>query len=172
MRFFLIGFMGSGKSYWGKRWSEALGLTWYDLDDELEKAEGKTIASIFQDEGELAFRRKERKFLRSFQQKDQFILSCGGGTPCFYDNLKQMNRMGVVIYLKSTPEELAKRLSPELDKRPLLKGVAPAQLESVIAQKLAERNAYYQQAVYHLPTRFLSDENFERIYRRHATLSS
>ena len=167
MRFFLIGFMGSGKSYWGKLWGETFSLDWYDLDTEIEKATGKSIDAIFKEEGELAFRKKERQVLKQFLKKDQFILSCGGGTPCFFDNLKKMNRDGVVIYLKSSPSELADRLRYEKDARPLLKGVSDDRLEFFIEQKLNERSTDYQKALYHLPTKYLTNENFERIIRRH-----
>jgi shikimate kinase len=167
MRFFLIGFMGSGKSYWGKMWGETFGLDWHDLDTEIEKISGKTIEAIFREEGELAFRKKEKQVLKQFFKRDQFILSCGGGTPCFFDNLKQMNLHGVVIYLKSSPSELADRLRHEKDARPLLKGVSDDRLEFFIAQKLEERSADYQKALYHLSTKYLTNENFERIIRRH-----
>jgi shikimate kinase len=167
MRFFLIGFMGSGKSYWGKLWGETFGLEWFDLDKEIEKASGKTVEAIFREEGELAFRKKEKQVLKQFLKRDQFILSCGGGTPCFFDNLKQMDRRGVVIYLKSSPSELADRLRSEKDTRPLLKGVSDDRLEFFIEQKLNERSVDYQKALYHLPTKFLTNENFERIIRRH-----
>ena len=167
MRFFLIGFMGSGKSFWGKIWGEAFGLDWYDLDTEIEKKEGKTIETIFREEGELAFRKKERKLLKQFLNRDQFILSCGGGTPCFFDNMSVMSRHGVVIYLKSTAAELAERLRHEKDTRPLLKGISDDRLEFFIDQKLKERSADYQKATYHLPTKFLTNENFERIIKRH-----
>jgi shikimate kinase len=167
MRFFLIGFMGSGKSYWGKMWGASFGLDWYDLDTEIEKESGKTIEAIFKEEGELVFRKREKQVLKQFFKRDQFILSCGGGTPCFFDNLKQMNRHGVVIYLKSSPSELADRLRNEKDARPLLKGVSDDRLEFFIEQKLKERSADYQKAIYHLPTKYLTNENFERIVRRH-----
>jgi shikimate kinase len=167
MRFYLVGFMGSGKSYWGKAWSESFGLKWYDLDSEIEKAEGKTIETIFREEGELSFRKKEKRHLQTFFNRDHFILSCGGGTPCFFDNMVQMNRSGVVIYLKSTPTELSTRLRHEKEMRPLLKDVSEDQLEFFIEQKLNERKSDYQKALYHLPTRFLTNENFERILRRH-----
>ena len=167
MRFFLIGFMGSGKSYWGKKWADDFGLKWFDLDDEIEKVVGCSIADFFREKGEVAFRKKEKEVLHSFRKKDHFILSCGGGTPCYFNNMKWMNRNGIVIYLKSHPSELAQRLFSEKENRPLLKDVPNAQLEQFIEQKLNERNPDYQKAFYHLPTRFITNENFERIFRRH-----
>ena len=87
--------MGSGKTHWARQWGEAFQLPVYDLDAEIEKKSGKTVMQMFKDEGEDAFRKLERTVLHAFAQKDSFILSCGGGTPCFFDNIKWMNKMSV-----------------------------------------------------------------------------
>jgi shikimate kinase len=167
MRYFLIGFMGSGKSYWGNGWSESFDLPLIDLDAEIEKYAGKTIPEIFQEKGEAYFRKTERKVLHQFFSKDHFIMSCGGGTPCYFDNMRQMNRHGITIYLKSNPELLAERLRHEKSTRPLIKDIADDKLVDFIQQKLEGRKAYYTQSIYHLETQFLTNENFERIIRRH-----
>jgi shikimate kinase len=167
MRYFLIGFMGSGKSYWGKKWSEVSKLPHIDLDAEIEKAEGRSIKQIFDEEGEEAFRKIERKVLRSFLKKDNYIMSCGGGTPCYYDNLRRMNHRGITIYLKSSAETLARRLRDEKEARPLIKDVPDELLVDFIRQKLDVRRDYYTQCIYHLDTEFLDNENFQRIIRRH-----
>lgn len=159
--------MGSGKSYWGKKWAEASGLPFLDLDEEIERSEGETIRSIFEKRGEQAFRKLERNMLRQLLLRDNFILSCGGGTPCFFDNMKKMNQYGVTIYLKASPVELASRLSQEKETRPLIKDIGNDMLIPYIEQKLDERRLYYSQAIYHFDTVFLSNENFERIIRRH-----
>ncbi|MFN5334674.1 MAG: shikimate kinase [Bacteroidota bacterium] len=169
MRYFLIGFMGSGKSYWGKRWSEHFGLPLIELDHEIEKAAGKTIAEIFEKEGENGFRKLERKILYTFLKQDNYIMSCGGGTPCFFHNMKKMNHKGVTIYLKSSPELLAERIKGEKGKRPLLKDLSQEGLISFISNKLEERSYYYSQSIYHLETIFLTNDNFERILRRHGS---
>lgn len=168
MRFFLIGFMGSGKTYWAKQWSEAFGLSCYDLDEEIEKKAGMTIAEIFQKKGENGFRKIEQQVLTSFFEKDDFILSCGGGTPCFFDNMKQMNRNGVTIFLNSSVEELVSRVKNEKETRPLIKDLADEVLDQYIGEKLQQRLPYYSKAMYHFHTRFLSNDNFERLHRRHA----
>jgi shikimate kinase len=167
MRYFLIGFMGSGKSYWGKKWGEASGLTFLDLDEEIERSYGQTIRSIFEKKGELAFRKMERKILHQLLLKDNYILSCGGGTPCFFDNIKKMNEKGVTIYLKTSADILASRLRQEKETRPLIKDMSDNMLVPFIEQKLDERHPYYSQAFYHFDTTYLSNENFERIIRRH-----
>ena len=161
--------MGSGKSYWGKQWSETFRLPLVDLDEEIEKAEGKSIKSIFEEKGELYFRKLERKVLREFFLKDDYIMSCGGGTPCYSDNMRKMNKYGITIYLKSLPETLASRLRNEKSSRPLIKDIPDEMLVSFIKQKLEEREEHYLKSIYHLPTEFVTNENFERILRRHGS---
>jgi shikimate kinase len=167
MKYFLTGFMGTGKSYWGKLWSQANDLAFYDLDEEIEKAEGKTISEIFKQKGESYFRKKERQVLHSFFEKDNFILSCGGGTPCYFNNMGKMGEKGATIYLKTDIDELVKRLSDEKETRPLLKEVNDDMLKDFILQKLKEREPFYQKAMYHFNTKYLTAENFKRITRQY-----
>jgi shikimate kinase len=169
MRYFLIGFMGSGKSYWGKQWSAHFGLPLIELDHEIEKNAGQSIADIFERGGERAFRKLEKKVLHQFLKKDNYIMSCGGGTPCFFHNMEKMNRKGITIYLKSSPEMLAARLKEEKANRPLIKDLTDTELISFISNKLEERNFYYSQSIYHLETMFLQNDNFDRILRRHGS---
>lgn len=168
MRYFLIGFMGSGKTHWARQWSAAFGLKCYDLDEEIEKREKKTIHEIFTENGENAFRKKEQEALHTLLHLDDFIMSCGGGTPCFFDNMQRMNRSGITIYLQASPAELAARLKLEKEARPLIRDVADEVLETFIESKLQERNSDYSKAMYHFQTRFLSNENFERLHKRYA----
>lgn len=167
MKYFLIGFMGTGKSYWGKLWSQAKGLSFYDLDEEIEKAEGKKVTEIFNEKDEKYFRAKEKQILHTFFEKENFILSCGGGTPCFFNNMEKMNEQGVTIYLKTDIDELVKRLSAEKEIRPLIKEVKDELLKDFILQKLNDREPFYQKAMYHFNTAYLSVENFKKIIRRH-----
>ncbi len=167
MRYFLIGFMGSGKTYWGGKWSEAFDIKHYDLDEEIEKKEGKNVTAIFEEKGEEAFRKIEKEMLQSFMQKDHFILSCGGGAPCFHKNMKRMNNAGVTIYLKCSAAGLAQRLQKEKETRPLIADVNNEMLEEFIAAKLAQRENFYAKAMYHLPGEHISAENFQKIIRRH-----
>lgn len=169
MRYFIIGFMGSGKTYWSRQWAQAFNMPVYDLDEEIEKAQNKTIAALFKELGEDAFRKLEHSMLLHFFEQDHFILSCGGGTPCFFNAIEQMNKKGVTIYLKSTPHQLAQRLLSEKETRPLIKDIDDALLEEFIAQKLNSRIPCYSKAMYHLPVQFISNENFNRIKFRHET---
>src|SRR3954463_10365891 len=96
---FLIGLMGSGKTFWAHKLSAILNIPAFDLDTEIEKAESKTIAEIFVEKGEAYFRKKENEILKNFSDNKNFILSTGGGTPCFHDNIDWMNVQGITIWI-------------------------------------------------------------------------
>lgn len=166
MLYFLIGFMGSGKSHWGRRWASAFDLTFYDLDAVIELQEGKTIREIFETEGETAFRLKEHKALLGLFEKTDALIACGGGTPCFHKNIRRMNREGVTIYLKASVPQLVERLLPELGHRPVLSHATVETLPGFITEKLSERAHCYNQCMYHFDTQYLTDENFKKIIDR------
>ncbi|MEO6549731.1 MAG: shikimate kinase [Ferruginibacter sp.] len=144
--FFLIGFMGSGKTHWGKIWADTNQLSFIDLDAVIEKAEGSTVAGIFETKGEDYFRVKEAAALRSCEEMSNCLIACGGGTPCFFDNMAWMNTQGATIYLESKPLEILERVLLEKDTRPLLKKLNRAELLFFIEQKLKEREPFYKQA--------------------------
>jgi len=146
MKVFLIGMMGSGKSYWKQLLSAKLKTGGYDLDNIIESVEEKSIAELFEEEGENSFRKTEAKLLRWFGEKKSFVLATGGGTPCFYQNMEWMNQHGVTIWLNEPVEVLVERLKPEMDQRPLLKNCSIQELHSFIQNKLAERTTFYSQA--------------------------
>ena len=146
MTFFLIGFMGSGKTHWGKIWASLYGFTFIDLDEVIEKKEGKSIADIFEIKGESYFREIEAAALRSFDDLENTIIACGGGTPCFYGNIEWMNECGTTIYLYSTTQEILQRVLSEQDKRPLIKKMNKGELLFFIEQKLKERADFYNAA--------------------------
>jgi len=146
MRIFLIGFMGSGKTYTGRRLAQKAGLPFIDLDEWVEHSEGASIRAIFETKGEPCFRRLERDALRAMAQFRDVVVSCGGGTPCFFGNMRWMNEHGATIYLRATPEILAHRLSRQQEQRPLLKGLGQEELEAFVRSKLAEREPCYLDA--------------------------
>ncbi|HTR27669.1 MAG TPA: shikimate kinase [Puia sp.] len=147
MKIFLIGFMGSGKTHWGRLLSKKLGLAFFDLDTVIVEQEKKSVADIFADKGEEYFRYKETEALeRIVEGEDGFILSCGGGTPCFFNNIEFMKKSGKVIWLNTSIEALKERLQRERKTRPLIKAVDDADLDRYIVKKLSERRMYYQQA--------------------------
>lgn len=155
---FLIGFMGSGKTYWGKIWAQQKGQDFYDLDNMIETKEGRSIAAIFEKEGEAHFRKIETETLHSFSDKDNCIISCGGGAACFNENLQWMNEHGTTIYLAASPTYILSRVKEEKDKRPLINKLNEAELLFFIEQKLKEREPFYKQAKLILPAADL-DEN-------------
>ena len=123
-----------------------MSLSFIDLDEVIEKAEGKTIAAIFENKGEAYFREIEAKALRSFDGVQNTIIACGGGTPCFYENMQWMNDHGTTIYLSTTAPEILERVLTEQEKRPLIKKMNQAELLFFIEQKLKERAPFYTAA--------------------------
>ena len=165
MKIFLLGYMGTGKTYWGKLWANQHGLEFYDLDHEIERNEGMTIREIFEKSGENFFREKEREALLQFADKDDFILSTGGGTPCFFDNMQWMNEKGITIYLNTSVAQLAERLSKEKAHRPLIQNLSDKELISFIENNINKRNMFYTQSNVILDTEKITGNTFEEITR-------
>jgi len=147
MRIFLIGFMGSGKTHWGIRLAEKLKIPFYDLDAVIVNHEGMNISAIFAEKGEEYFRYMEKQTLENLvNREDDFVLSAGGGTPCFFNNIDFMKKSGRVVWLNTSLDALNKRLLKEKTTRPLLQGVTEDGLRAYIIRKLSERKMYYEQA--------------------------
>jgi len=140
---FLIGFMGSGKTHWGRAVAEKLGAPFLDLDHFIEENEGGTIPEIFADLGENGFRVLERENLLRLAAFPPTVVATGGGTPCFFDNMDWMKKHGTTIYLKTPPEVLFERLKNSKERRPLLAGKRDAELRGFIERLLAEREPHY-----------------------------
>ncbi|MCW9041229.1 MAG: shikimate kinase, partial [Flavobacteriales bacterium] len=146
-KIFLIGFMGSGKTTIGKKLANKLTIPFFDIDEEVVNDEGKDIPAIFENNGENYFRQKEHEKLTQLINKNEaFVISTGGGTPCFNNNMELMNANGTTIYLKYTPEFLVSRLKNSIHKRPLLQNISLSELNSFITSLLAEREFYYSQS--------------------------
>jgi shikimate kinase len=167
-RIFLIGMMGSGKTYWAEKLKKKFKVPAYDLDSLVEMMEEKTISEMFAEDGEEYFRKAESKMLRMFKEKKQFILSCGGGTPCFNDNMSWMNKIGITIWLNEPVEVLAQRLSNEKQNRPLIKDLNDAELHTFLRGKVIEREPYYKQATITLSGSDLNEAAFTNILKQHA----
>ena len=147
MRIFLIGFMGSGKTHWGNHLAGQLNLSFFDLDQVIIEEEKRSVHDIFTESGEEYFRVKEKAVLENLvDQHVSFILSCGGGTPCYFNNIDFMRKYGTVIWLNTHVDILLQRLLKEKKQRPLLKGIADDDLRNYIVKKLNERRMYYEQA--------------------------
>ncbi len=149
--------MGSGKTTVGKALSKQTGMMFYDLDWYIESRMRKTVSQIFAERGEDAFRRLEHSMLHEVAEFEDVIISCGGGTPCFFDNMDYLNAQGDVVYLKSSPETLYKHLLMAKVERPLLKDKTPEELIDYITRHLKEREPFYSKARYTLDVNLLDD---------------
>jgi shikimate kinase len=143
---YIIGFMGSGKSTTGKKLASLLGWSFIDLDKIIEKHTGETIQEIFSQNGEDYFRKIETRLLKTLKPGTNIIISTGGGTPCYSDNMDFMLDNGLTLYLKLTPEELKSRLSESKGTRPLIKDLDKEKLQSFIEEKLADREKCYDRS--------------------------
>ncbi len=160
-RIILIGYMGSGKTTVGKALSKDTGMMFYDLDWYIESRMRKSVSQLFAERGEDCFRKLEYNMLHEVAEFEDVIISCGGGTPCFFDNMDYLNQQGDVVYLKATPDVLYKHLLMAKVERPLLKGKSPEELIAYITEHLKEREPFYSKARYTLDVSLL--DNYDKI---------
>ena len=147
MKIFFIGFMGSGKTHWGKQVSEKLHIPFFDLDEQIISHEGKSITEIFSENGEEYFRLLEKDILHIISEShENFVMACGGGTPCYYNNIDYMNKSGTSIWINTPIDTLFQRLIKEKETRPLIKNLSSEQLKRFIIKKFSDRKIYYEQA--------------------------
>ena len=168
-KIFLIGMMGSGKTFWTKKIAKWIKSAGYDLDDLIEMTEEKTISEIFEEDGEDYFRKLEAKILRWFKEKKKYVLAAGGGTPCFHENMNWMKKEGMVIWLDESIEILVQRLASEKAHRPLIAHLSNEEIAQFIQQKLVERHAYYQQADYRLTSDQITETGLKKLIQKHAS---
>lgn len=150
----LLGYMGSGKSTTAEWLSHQMNLQWLDLDQVIEKKTGTSISNLFQTKGEIFFRKLEHETLRALITNDEgFVLSLGGGTPCYANNHEFLKSNDVVsFYLKTSIDELHARLLPEKQTRPLIAQMDDAQMKEFIAISLFERSYFYHHATHTIVT--------------------
>ena len=160
-RIILIGYMGAGKTTIGKALSKELGIIFYDLDWYIESRMRKTVSEIFAERGEEGFRQIEYNMLHEVAEFEDVIISCGGGTPCFFDNMDYLNQQGQVVYLKAEPEVLYKHLLMAKVERPLLKGKSKEELLKFIKEQLEKREPFYTKAHYTLDVSLM--DNYDKI---------
>ena len=160
-RIILIGYMGAGKTTVGKALSKELGIIFYDLDWYIESRMRKTVSQIFAERGEEGFRKIEYNLLHEVAEFEDVIISCGGGTPCFFDNMDYLNQQGQVVYLKADPEVLYKHLMMAKVERPLIKGKSHDELLAFIREQLEKREPFYTKARYTLDVSLM--DNYEKI---------
>jgi len=139
--------MGSGKTTVGSLLAEALGFRFVDADEYLEGKIGYTIGEMFMQDGEEVFRQYESLlYSHDFQRLENVVIATGGGAPCFYDNIDQMKKSGVTVYLDTNVRNIAERLEQSEIERPLVKGMSRENLVEYIETHLNERKIYYEQA--------------------------
>ncbi len=143
---YLLGFMGAGKSFWGKQLAIHLDYSFIDLDDFIEKQHKLSIPDLFNKYGETVFRKWEAKALRKTTAYKKTVIATGGGTPCYHDNLSFINNRGISCYLKVPLDILWERLEKDQSKRPLLQSLDKEELYVFIKKKLRERKPYYKRA--------------------------
>ena len=156
-RIILIGYMGAGKTTVGKALAKELRMPFYDLDWYIESRMHKTVKAIFDERGEAGFRKIEHNMLHEVAEFEDIIISCGGGTPCFFDNIDYMNRQGETVYLKATPEVLYGHLKMGKTIRPLLLNKTADEVQVFIREQLAQRESYYSKAKHVLDVNLLDD---------------
>jgi len=160
-RIILIGYMGAGKTTVGRALAKELGLQFYDLDWYIENRRRMKVPEIFAEYGEEGFRQIEHNMLHEVAEFEDVVISCGGGTPCFFDNIDYMNRQAQVVYLRCEPEVLHGHLLMGKTERPLLKGKSPDELIAFIREQLCARELYYKKARYQLDVSLM--DNYDKI---------
>lgn len=148
MNITLLGYMGSGKSTVGKSLANSLQLDFIDLDEYISAQEKKSIHEIFSEYGEIYFRKKENFYLKELLEEDHRVLSLGGGTPVYHNNMNLINKRSLSFYLKMNPSELALRLNNEKEHRPLISHLEDEDLLEFIAKHLFERSHFYELSTY------------------------
>lgn len=156
LRILLIGYMGAGKTTIGKALSDEMNIPFYDLDWYIEARMHRNIKQLFEERGEEGFRKIEQAMLHEVAKNENVIIACGGGTPCFFDNMDYMNRQGTTVYLKALPEVLYAHLKMGKTIRPLLLGKTEEEIGQLIVRQVAERESYYLKAKYVLNINLLN----------------
>lgn len=157
----LVGYMCAGKTTVGRQLAKELNYSFYDLDWYIEERFHTKISRIFAEEGEARFRDLERRMLREVAEFENVVLSCGGGTPCFFDNMDYMNQTGQTFYLKASPQTLLQHIAISKGERPLLKNKNPEELRTFISEQLVEREPFYEKAQHVIDINVL--DSFEKV---------
>lgn len=160
-RIILIGYMGAGKTTLGKALSQSLGLAFYDLDWYIESRMHRTVKQIFDERGEEGFRQIEHNMLHEVAEFENVVIACGGGTPCFFDNMEYLNGQGETVYLKCTPDVLYQHLKMGKTVRPLLLDKTPEEVRLFIDIQLRQREPFYCRARHELDVTLM--DNYEKI---------
>lgn len=168
IRIFLTGYMGAGKTTLGKAFARELNVPFIDLDWYIEERFHKSIRQLFEERGESAFRELERDMLHEVGEFEDVVISTGGGTPCFFDNMEYMKKQGDTVYLDVHPDILFRRLKVATRQRPVLQDKTDEDLYAFILEALERRKSVYEQAKFrfdggHLESRSQIARSVERL---------
>lgn len=145
-RLYFTGYMASGKTTLGRAVAGKLGWDFLDLDKEIERLGRGSVEEIMARDNGATFRRLEAQALRNTGLREKIVVACGGGTPCWYDNMEFMNLRGVTVWLLASPEKIAERILEAGDTRPLVRGLQGEELQAYIRSHLLRRQQYYAKA--------------------------
>lgn len=149
----LVGYMGSGKSHISKILSDKINFKLIDLDKEISRRNKLTIPEIFEKKGEIYFRKLERETLEELlATEENLILSLGGGTPVYYNNMEIINLNSKSVFLRASIKTLSERISKQKEKRPIIANISDENLPEFIAKHLFERNEFYSKAQFNINT--------------------
>jgi len=151
MRVIIVGYMGSGKTSVGKKMAHHLAVPFLDSDHLIAEQEGKSISEIFELHGESYFRELEQQLIKRLSKQENFVLSTGGGLPCYNNLMTDLNKLGTTLFLKRPVKELAHRLSVSKTRRPLIEGKSKEELIQFIETSLKHRTQFYEKAQFTIP---------------------
>lgn len=159
MKFYLVGYMGCGKSTIGRKVARRLGIPFYDTDSMVEQAVGASVADIITFEGEERFRRYEREALEQTASLKRAVISTGGGLPVWGDNMLRLQEFGRAIYIRRSAEHIIERLSPYgRQRRPKLRGLSDKELLEFMRENMADRDPVYRTADFIFDADIASDD--------------
>ena len=161
IRIVLRGYMGAGKTTVGKDLAKALGIPFYDLDWYIETRMRKSVKQIFDERGEEGFRQIEHNMLHEVAEFENVVISCGVGTPCFFDNMDYLNQQAETVYLQATPDVLHQHLKMGKGVRPLLLNKTPEEVDAYIKEQLQYREQFYLKAKHILDVNLM--DSYEKI---------
>ncbi len=146
MKIYITGMPGTGKTHFGRILSQSIRLQFFDLDELIEKKEGEIIRNIVRDKGEAYFREKEHETLMQVSRINNCVVSCGGGTPMFFDNLEVMKKTGMLIWLNTDLDIIAKRIAHNKTRRPLFMGLNEDEIRDKLTEIYEKRKKNYAKA--------------------------
>lgn len=149
-RIYIVGHAACGKSTFGHLIAKQLRIPFIDLDRYIQKRFQASIEQIFLRGGEEGFRKVERAMLHEVSQRNRVVVACGGGTPCFHDNMDYMNSRGMTIWLQASEQSIAERMENSYTVRPMFAGLSGEELRDRIREIMTEREPFYSKAAWHL----------------------